>query len=456
MTGIEVTMIDRHQAIRPPMGWNSFDAFGSSVTEDQFRENVDFIAKHLKPLGWNCTVIDYCWSHPSPGVVTNPYVDYDAEGHSVPPLSMDGNGRLLPAPERFPSARGGNGFAPLADYVHSRGLKFGIHIMRGIPREAVHRRLPIAGDSVSAGAIADTHSKCRWLNHMYGVDMSKPGAQRYYDSIFELYASWGVDFIKADDLTNLHVYPDLDPSLGQYAAAEIEGISRALQKCGRPMILSLSVGPTPLTRAEHAAEHSHMWRVSADLWDRWTDVLSMFYYLRAWNTFTRSGAWPDADMIPFGRLSKNGPNGPERDSLLTDSEKTALFTLWCIARSPLMLGGNLPEYDAHSLSIITNPAVIALDQFGTGNCEVYNDGERVVWEAYLPDRRRCVALFNLSGTDSEIPLAISGRTDAGAAMDLWSGARIGTLHRHHQFEVPAHGVRLIALDGEDRARTQGG
>ena len=184
-------MVDRTVALRPPMGWNSFDGFGSSVTEAQFRDSVDFIAERLKPFGWEYAVLDYCWSHPDPGAVENPHVIYTDDGRAQPPLAMDIHGRLIPAVARFPSAKDGAGFRPLADYVHSKGLKFGIHVMRGIPREAVHRGLAIAGSGVSTSAIADRHSKCRWLNHMYGIDMGVHGAQSYYDSILELYAGCG-------------------------------------------------------------------------------------------------------------------------------------------------------------------------------------------------------------------------------------------------------------------------
>ena len=118
---------------------------------------------------------------------------------------MDEYGRLMPAVNRFPSSANGAGFKPLADYVHSKGLKFGIHIMRGIPRQAVERNLPIRGTSYHAADVADKDNGCRWNPDMWGVDTTKPGSQVYYDSIADLYASWGVDFIKADDMGS-HLY----------------------------------------------------------------------------------------------------------------------------------------------------------------------------------------------------------------------------------------------------------
>jgi hypothetical protein len=368
---------------------------------------------------------------------------------------MDDLGRLIPAENRFPSAAGGAGFRPLADYVHGKGLRFGLHVMRGIPREAVHRDLPVDGGHTTAAQIADRHSKCRWLNHMYGLNMTAEGAQDYYNSIYALYAEWGVDFIKADDLTNLHVHPELDPGLHQYAAAEIEAMSSAISTCGRPMVFSVSVGPTPLNRAEHVAEYANMWRVSADFWDRWPDLLEMFYYMRAWNRYVQPGSWPDADMIPFGRLSKNGPSGPERDSRFTNDEKSALFSLWAMARSPLMLGGNLPEYDEHSLSLVTNVDLIAINQSSTGNRELYNDGETIIWGADLPDGRHPVAVFNISDSPRVVSLADCGLEQIGrTARDMVEGEGEVALGASGEVEVNAHGVRVLAFESAPVFREQ--
>ncbi|MBQ6712499.1 MAG: hypothetical protein IJN28_01755, partial [Selenomonadales bacterium] len=173
----------------PPMGWNSWDCYGPAVNEATVRANAEFMAKHLKQYGWDYIVVDIQWSQPT---ATNH--DY----HPFTELCMDEYSRLIPAENRFPSSAGGKGFAPLAEYVHSLGLKFGIHIMRGIPRQAVHQNTPIKGSDKTARQIAKTSSICQWNTDMYGVDPEKDGAKAYYDSIFELYAEWGVDFIKID------------------------------------------------------------------------------------------------------------------------------------------------------------------------------------------------------------------------------------------------------------------
>jgi hypothetical protein len=195
----------------PPMGWNSWDCYGPSVTEAEVKVNADYMAAHLARFGWQYIVVDIQWSEPQAGAH-----GYRADAE----LAMDEYGRLVPALNRFPSAAGGQGFKPLADYVHGKGLKFGLHIMRGIPRAAVARELPIFGSKLRAHEVADKTSLCAWLADMYGVDTSKPGGQDYYDSILALYASWGVDYIKADDMSS------------PYHAGEIEALSRAIARCG--------------------------------------------------------------------------------------------------------------------------------------------------------------------------------------------------------------------------------
>ena len=135
----------------PPMGWNSWDCYGAAVTEDVVRRNAEYMARELKPFGWEYIVVDIQWYQPT------------AVNHSYEPfseLTMDGSGRLLPAVNRFPSAAGGAGFKPLADYVHSLGLKFGIHIMRGLPRMAAHRHLPVADSPYFCHTAADPNSIC--------------------------------------------------------------------------------------------------------------------------------------------------------------------------------------------------------------------------------------------------------------------------------------------------------
>lgn len=270
----------------PPMGWNSWDCYGASVREDEVRANADYIAKNLKQYGWEYVVVDIQWYEPNAkSDQYNPHA----------PLVMDDYSRLMPAVNRFPSAAEGQGFKPLGDYIHSLGLKFGIHILRGIPRQAVAQNTKILGTDYTAADIADTSSTCDWNTDMYGVDPSKPGAQEYYNSIFQLYAEWGVDYVKVDDISR------------PYRKDEIELIRSAIDNSGRPMVLSLSPGPTPVAEGEHVSKHANLWRMTDDFWDRWDLLYGMFERADAWSDYIGPGHWPDADMLPLGGSELEAP-----------------------------------------------------------------------------------------------------------------------------------------------------
>lgn len=433
-----------HQiAATPPMGWNSYDCYGSAVVEAEIIANADYMARHLANYGWEYVVVDYCWSHPSPGAVSDPDLEEGQDGSLTPMLAMDEYGRLLPAPERFPLSVGGKGFKPLADYVHSKGLKFGIHVMRGIPRQAVARNLPVLGTKVRAKDIADRESICTWLNHMYGVDMKKPGAQAYYDSLFQLYAQWGVDYVKVDDM--------IAGSLGFYHTEEIEAIRLAIKKCGRPIVLSFSPGPAPLDKAEHLQEYANLWRISSDFWDVWGKVKDQFSLCRKWAPHSGPGHWPDADMLPLGRLALRGPKGPpNRQSRLTPDEQITLMSLWAIFRSPLMFGGNLPSNDEFTLSLLTNEEVLAVNQNSTGNRELFKRGDHIGWIANVPGSEdKYLALFNLS--DSEDPAKISvsfeqlGLSYSCQVKDLWKKRFIGSYENEFAPAIRPHAAGLYRI-----------
>lgn len=385
---------------RPPMGWNSWNSFATTLTEAQAIETARIMAAKLLPSGYDVFTVDIQWYEPN------------ATGYDYRPgaaLTMDGYGRLLPAQNRFPSSAGGQGFKQLADRIHSLGLKFGVHLMRGIPRLACERNLPVLGTGYSARDIANPNSVCSWNSDMYGIDMAKPGAQAYYDSVFALFADWGVDFVKMDDMSR--PYPVNWP--------EIEAAQAAIAASGRPMILSLSPGETDLAWGPHAQRHAQMWRISDDFWDEWPLLRDQFARLAAWNGYRRPGAWPDADMLPLGLLSLGS-----RKTRFTPAEQQTLMTLWAIARSPLIMGGDLRALDAPTLQLLTNPALIEINQHSCNNMPVSNDGARVVWTAESADGlARYLALFNIS----DRPLLIEQKLKAiGAPLkarleNLWTG-----------------------------------
>jgi len=357
----------RMWAATPPMGWNSWDSFGTAVTEAQTREQAASMAERLKPHGWQYIVVDIQWYEP------------EARGHGYrddATLTMDEFGRLTPAVNRFPSAAGGHGFKPLADHVHSLGLKFGLHLMRGIPRQAVRASLPVKGTRYRADQIADQQSICPWNPDMFGVDMARPGAQEYYDSVFERFASWGVDYVKVDDIAR------------PYYEAEIAAIRRAIDRTGRPMVLSLSPGETPLSAAPHVSRHANLWRISDDFWDRWLALYEQFGRLEKWNPHRVEGAWPDADMLPLGTLAR-------RQTRFTRDEQVTMMSLWAIARSPLMYGGDMTGTDEFTLSLLTNDEVIAVNQRSTNNRPLFNRDELIGWTADVPGSPdKYLALFN--------------------------------------------------------------
>lgn len=373
----------------PPMGWNSWDCFATTVTEAQTKEQADFMAAELKSHGWQYIVVDIQWYEPGAK-------SHDYRKDAV--LTMDAYGRLQPATNRFPSAEGGNGFKTLSGYVHGLGLKFGIHLMRGIPRQAVERNLPILGTDLHAQDIADKVHTCPWNPDMYGVDMSKPGAQEYYDSVFALLAEWGVDYVKVDDLSRPYFQN----------RPEVEAIRRAIDKTGRPMVLSLSPGATDIRAADHVTTHANLWRISDDFWDRWLSLREQFARLTNWNPHRRAGAWPDADMLPLGTVMLGA-----RTTRFTRDEQFTLMTLWSIARSPLMHGGDLTKTDPFTLSLLTNDEVLAVNQRSTDNQPLFDRDGLIAWTAKDPaNGDTYLALFN--SRDRVRLLPENARHDSGA------------------------------------------
>jgi len=426
-------------ALSPPMGWNSYNCFGSAVHEDEVKANADYMAQNLKPYGWQYIVVDFLWSYDNPpgSKIGNPYQKNLQDGSFIPWLTMDKWGRLMPQPTKFPSSFGGKGFAPLAAYIHALGLKFGIHVMRGIPRQAVWARSPVKGThGITADMIADTNSTCPWMNQMYGVDMKKPGAQEYLNSLLELYASWGVDFIKVDDIAR------------PYREPEIEGYSKAIKNCGRPILLSLSPGATALNESDHAAKYANMWRMADDFWDNWKEIIGMIGYAEQWQGKGGPGHWPDCDMIQIGKLSKRGPVGDERYSRFTLDEEYTHMTFWSIFRSPLMLGGNLPENRPFELQFFNNPEVIAVNQQGEDPRELYHKDGNMVWYSHAQGSKAIyAALFNLGESASDVSLAFAslGLTGKVKVRDLWKKQDMGTFKNSYHQQINKHGAALLKL-----------
>jgi hypothetical protein len=412
----------------PPMGWNSWDAYGTTVSENEVKANADVMASSLKQYGWQYIVVDIQWYEPN------------AKAHGYrngAVLSMDEHGRLIPAANRFPSSENGQGFKQLADYIHSKGLKFGIHILRGIPRQAVEKNQTIYGTDIRAAEIANTASVCSWNADMYGIDMSKPGAQAYYDSIAALYASWGVDFIKADDMAR------------PYHKDEIAALHRAIVNSGRPMVLSLSPGPAPLREVEDLRAHAEMWRIEDDLWDSWKSVKAMYEDAALWVPLVSAGHWPDADMLPLGRIGIRAEQGEDRNSRLTPDEQRTLMSLWAMLRSPLIFGGDLTSLDPFTRSLLTNREILSIDQHSSNAKIVYSKDDLHVWTAKgrLPGVMY-IALFNFSDSPVHADMAwnrLGIAVSSASTHELWTGKTQRDSHAV-KARIAAHGVVLYKIN----------
>jgi alpha-galactosidase len=425
---------DFHQwAVTPPMGWNSWDCFGPTVVEAEVKANADYMAQNLKAFGWEYIIVDIRW-----------YVGNDkAHGYNEkdPDYVLDEYGRFQPAVNRFPSAAGGKGFKPLADYIHSKGLKFGIHIMRGIPVEAVNRNLPILGSKATAKDIYSADGQCKWLKDMYTVVAGRDGAQEYYNSLFKLYASWGLDFVKVDDLSR------------PYHTEEVEMIRKAIDLSGRKIVLSTSPGETPLASAGHVQQHANMWRTVDDFWDNWKMLKDHFDVFERWNPYRAPGAWPDGDMLPLGKIGIRAERGEPRMTAFTHDEQYTLMTLWTIFRSPLMFGGNLPDNDAFTLSLLNNKEVMDVLKHSANNKELFRNENSIAWVADDTETGdKYLAVFNPGDVADSAKVTVQlnqfGFDSACKIRDLWNKTDLGEFTAEFSPVINKHGAGLYRISAD--------
>jgi alpha-galactosidase len=424
--------------LTPPMGWNSYNAFGDSVRESEVLSNALWLKEHLQPLGWDTVVIDARWYDPLADGI---------RAQNPAGVMIDEFGRCIPAPNRFPSATNGAGFKPLADRIHAMGLKFGIHIMRGIPRKAVAANLPIAGSNFHAADAArpesDINRTCPWNRDMFGVDATTAAGKAWYESIAKQYAAWGVDYIKCDDIAYLKRGTFYPPE-------EIEAVSTALKNSGGSIVLSLSPGPAPVKRAAHLARYANLWRISDDFWDKWYSLNRNFILFAQWQSNAVPGHWPDGDMIPFGHIcQRNCDVHPDRWTRFTRDEQLTLISLWALMPSPLMLGMNLPDNDAWTTASLSNPEVLAVNQDSLGQQARRMTGTAQVpeiWMKPLADGSSAVGFFNR--TDQPVKVNISWRKlgfrSTPKFRDLWLRKDLGR-QKVIVTELPPHGCVLLRM-----------
>ncbi len=420
--------------INPPMGWNSYDYYNTMVNEEQIKANADYMAAHLKKYGWEYIVIDIEWYSYDTGTQNDKY-------QYIPfwKMEIDEYSRLLPCPDRFPSSVNGQGFKPLADYIHSLGLKFGIHIMRGIPRIAAHNHMKVMGTQRKANEIANPYSICFWNPDMYGIEVQSEGAQEYYNSIFELYSQWGVDFVKCDDICRHDM---------ESAEKETEMLYHAIRNCGRPIVLSLSPGPALINKAWHYEKYANMWRITDDFWDSWPLLVNMFERCELWQNHVFEGCFPDCDMLPLGYIGKGF--GKERYTNFTREEQITMMTLWCIFRSPLMLGAELTKLDEVTLQILTNEKVLHLLNYSSGAKQVMRDKHQAIWYTTgIEEDVLYLALFNLSDEARSITITPEELTmdsfNDFIFEELWSGDIFKNLSSVFEVMILTHGAKLFKL-----------
>ncbi len=419
----------------PPMGWNSWDSYGLTITEAQFTANVDVLASRMKPMGWQYAVIDEGWYLQNPEAASKPENLH---------YTLNDKGQYAPAVNRFPSAGDGTGLKTVGDGVHAQGLLFGIHIIRGIPKQSVAANTAITGSSFHAVDAADQADTCSWNPDNYGV-RDNPAGQAWYDGLIAQYASWGVDYLKVDCIAS---HP--------YKADEIKMIHRAIVRSGRPIVLSLSPGPTALDNAAEVGQNAQLWRISDDVWDYWekndgkdfpTSVKKQFATIASWTKFVKPGNWPDADMLPLGDLSPVPGWGSPRTTRLTHDEQQTMVSLWSISRSPLFMGGNLTKLDDFTASLLTNSEVLAVNQRGHDQRLVEQTADRVVWTSQGGTDSIYLALFNLGDTSTTIAASFDHYGLTGKhynVRSLWEKKDLG-LMTGISSKLPAHGSVLLEL-----------
>ena len=385
----------RTWAMTPPMGWNSWDCYYSSVTEKEVMQNARYLVdNNLVRHGWEYVVVDIRWYCDHPSLGGGNYNQRGDQGYV-----LDAYGRYLPSPRRFPSCMkdGINiGFKALADSIHNMGLKFGIHIMRGVPKAVVGSNYQLKGSEQTpwSQVYNGTTSPCTWLKDNLLVRNNEAG-QQYYNSIMDLYAGWGVDFIKVDDLSR-PFYTD-----------EIHMIRKAIDQTGRPIVLSLSPGKTQYQYAGECLDNANMWRMMDDLWDNWSAVDAVFNEAHVWSQYSRPGNFADCDMLPLGQIAMTiGDPGYTsaqggRWTNLTHNEQLTMMTLWGICHSPLFFGGEMTRNDAFTLSLLNNEEYHRMHKYGTDARQVLNDENlgHVAWTSTDPDTgNRYLALFQRDNT----------------------------------------------------------
>lgn len=424
----------------PPLGWNSYDCYGCSANERVVRANLAAFAAKLKPAGYEYFVIDNGWFAE---YVIEPGEEFTRE-REASDVRLDGHARLLPSKVSFP-----NGLKPLIDHAHALGIKFGVHMMRGVPRKAVALRQPIVGADLTAADIANTEDTCRWCKYMFGVDMDKPGAHAYYDSVVAQLADWGIDFIKYDDIV--------------HKPREIEAVADAIAKCGRDIVLSLSPGDVINLADVGAYSRANMFRITGDVWDKRASINNGFKRWEQVQDLSVEGLWLDLDMIPFGRLMVWNPDTPvrqectslaglgtARDDRFTPAQRRTFMAQRALAASPLFMGGELTMSSDEAIRLVTDEQMLACNQNGVTGKLVHRTEQIDVWRT--PHRSKQDAgwfgVFNRTESrwHGTLELRQIGVDPHASLWDIWRDVPVTTDHGQLTSEIDPDDVMFLRYE----------
>jgi hypothetical protein len=423
---------DNGLGLTPLLGWSSWSFIRRTPTADKIEAQADaMVSSGLKDVGYRNVNVDDFW--------------YQCPGSQGP--NVDEFGRWVIDATKFPSSGSRNGIQAVADYVHSKGLKFGLYMTPGISHQAVVQNTAIEGTPYHAADIATTASENNYnCRGMVGIDYSKPGAQEFIDSWAKQFASWDVDYLKLD-------------GVGSFDVPDLVAWSTALRSTGRPIHLELS-NNLAIGSAATWKQYSNGWRTGGDVecycgpggasypLTDWSHVSSRFNQVANWAPYGGPGGFNDYDSIEVGNGSNDG---------LTLTERKTQMSLWALAASPFILGTDLTNLDPTDLALLKNTDVLAVDQDAIDATRIVNANGQQVFTKKEPNGDAIVGLFNTSATPqlistSAATLGMAPGTDY-LVKDLWSHESTETTGAISA-TVPSHGVafyRVSALSNPTQA-----
>ncbi|GAA2511158.1 X2-like carbohydrate binding domain-containing protein [Winogradskya humida] len=412
-------------ATRPYMGWSSYSmqvysGNGKWITADQLIKQSDAMHTKLQKYGYNYLNVDAGWND-----------------------GVDANGRPKPSATLYPQ-----GLQKVIDHVHGNGQKFGLYMIPGISPAVYEASLPIAGapGCTTHDIVKQPTQQADYWNIGYKIDFTNPCSQKYIDSIVDLFAQWGVNFVKFDSVTPGSGISDLSLD----ARDDVAAWSSALKKHKIWFELSWALDPM---YADYWRSKANGWRIDWDVecycaneaLTQWQNIARLFPDLATWWRNGGNGGWNDLDSLNVGNGAMDG---------MTRDERRSAMTLWAISAAPLYLGNDLTNLDAYGLSLLTNPEVIAVDQAGTPARPVSASSQQPIWYTLNDDGTYTVALFNLGRTDKDITANFSdiGLTGAATVRDLWARKDLGRFSaKFTAADVPIHGVRLLKVTPQSGA-----